>query len=139
VPQLLVLSEERAIAYQPEGREVCVSIHDPRRPPPQLSDRFQSVLRLSFTDIARPSPFAWDCLFDEQHAQQLLAFVQQWTDADRIVIHCRAGQGRSAGVALALCDLFSWAPAQDLERAHPLWNTWVRDELVRVARRAASS
>jgi predicted protein tyrosine phosphatase len=130
-PGLLILSEQKACLYEPSGREVCISITNPGGPTPRLSARFLAVLRLTFTDIARPSPFTWDRLFNDDHARRIVAFAKQWRDVDRIVIHCMAGQSRSPGVAMGLCELFSWDLA-DLEQQHPLWNTWVRDELVRV-------
>ena len=34
---------------------------------------------------------------------------------------------------MGLCELFEWDLA-DLEQRHPLWNTWVRQELVRVGK-----
>jgi predicted protein tyrosine phosphatase len=130
-PTLLVLSETSARAYEPSGREVCISITNPRGPAPKLSERFVGVLRLSFTDIAGPSPFAWDALFNEDHARQIISFMTQWPDIDRVVVHCMAGQSRSAGVAMGLCDVFGW-PLEALEQQYPLWNTWVRSELARV-------
>jgi predicted protein tyrosine phosphatase len=132
-PELMVLSEERARGYEPSRREVCISITGPGKPQPELSNHFLAILRLAFTDIAKPSPFRWDLLFNEDHAREILTFIGQWRDVDRIVIHCMAGQGRSAGVAMGLCDVFTWDIGK-LELEHPLWNTWVRQELVRVGR-----
>lgn len=130
MPDFLVLSQDRACAYEPPGTEVCISITNPGATPPELSERFRAVLRLTFTDIAEPSPYAWDRLFSPDNARDILAFVAQWWDAERIVIHCQAGLSRSPGVALALCDLHG-LDVTDLEQRFPLWNTWVRSELVR--------
>ena len=132
-PEVLILSEERASLYEPSGREVCISITRPDGPVPALSNRFLATLRVAFSDIAKPSPFKWDLLFNDQHARQILDFVREWEGVQRIVIHCMAGQSRSAGVAMGLCDLFDWDLA-DLEQRYPLWNTWVRQELVRVGK-----
>lgn len=130
---MVILSEEKARVYEPARREVCISITRPGGPAPNLSRQFLGTLRLTFSDIAGPSPFTWDVLFDDQHARQIIEFVTKWEAAERIVIHCMAGQGRSAGVAMGLCDLFAWDLA-DLEERYPLWNTWVRQELVRVGK-----
>jgi predicted protein tyrosine phosphatase len=132
-PELLILSEEKARRYQPAGREVCISITNPKSPPPRLSKSFLATLRLEFTDIAKQSPFEWDRLFNEECARAIIVFVKQWADVHQIVIHCMAGQSRSPGIAMGLCELFSW-DLGDLEERHPLWNTWVRSELVRVGR-----
>ena len=132
-PEVLILSEQKACSYEPSGREVCISITNPDGPRPSLSGRFAAVLRLTFTDIAKPSPFKWDLLFNEDHARQIIDFVKEWDGVERIVIHCMAGQSRSPGVAMGLCELFAWDLA-DLEQRYPLWNTWVRQELVRIGK-----
>ena len=133
MPVFVVLSEEKARLYEPTGVEVCISITNPRGPSPRLSRRFAAILRLTFTDIARPSPHAFDRLFSEDDARKVLAFVQRWPAAERIVVHCMAGQSRSPAIALGLCELYGWDPG-DLETRCPLWNTWVRAELLRVGR-----
>jgi hypothetical protein len=128
-PDILVLSLTRAEAYEPTRREVCISITNPKAPAARVSSRFAAVLRLCFTDIAGPS----DVLFVRDHARAILDFLRQWPDAERIVIHCAAGLSRSPGVALGLCELHGW-PTAKLEKAYPLWNTWVRAELVRAGK-----
>ena len=132
-PEVVILSEEKATQYEPSGREVCVSITRPDGPAPTLSNRFLATLHVAFSDIAKPSPFKWDLLFNDHHARQIIDFVREWEGVQRIVIHCMAGQSRSPGVAMGLCELFQWDLA-DLEQRYPLWNTWVRQELVRVGK-----
>lgn len=68
-------------------------------------------------------------------AQDIVTFVRPWPDVDRIVVHCMAGQSRSPGVAMGLCDLFGW-PLRDMEERYPLRNTRVRSELVSAGRLA---
>ena len=136
-PELVVLSLARAESYEPAGVEVCISITNPQQPPPRLSPKFSAVLSLCFTDIAKPSLWEFDVLFDHTHAAAIAAFTDHWSHAERIVIHCMAGLGRSPGVALGLCDLYGWPPGT-LEIDKPLFNTWVRAALGRCrdARRA---
>ena len=132
-PRFLVLSRDRATAYEPRRSEVCISITSPHDLPARLSPKFKAVLRLTFSDIVnnprvqRP----WDVPFDAEHAGEIVAFISRWRDVDQIVVHCMAGRSRSPAVALGICDLQGWA-AQELEQRHPLWNTWVRGELQRV-------
>ena len=132
-PRMVIMSIDRAESYQPHGAEVCISITDPKAPAARLSPEFKAVLRLGFSDIAEPSPFAWHVLFAPEHAQQILDFVDLWPDVERIVIHCIGGQSRSPAVGMGLCDLKGW-PLERMEDDHPLWNTWVRSELVRIGR-----
>jgi predicted protein tyrosine phosphatase len=98
-----------------------------------LSNAFTAVLRLAFSDIDEPSSDPADLLFNEEHAREIVNFVRPWTDVDRIVIHCLAGQSRSPGIAMGLCELFSWELGE-MEERYPYWNPWVRTELVRVGR-----
>ena len=119
-----VLSREAAERHEPLGAELCLSISDPHAPPAQLSPAFVAVLRLAFSDI-EAAQTAEDVLFDAKHAAEIFQFVERWPTAERVVVHCHAGVSRSPAVALGLCDAFGW-PAEELERAFPYWNRWVR-------------
>lgn len=126
--ELRILSREAVERYEPEGLEICVSITDPAAPAAKLSPGFAAILRLAFSDIvAIDSPA--DVLFAPAHAAAIVAFVEQWRHADRLVVHCHVGVSRSPGVALGLCDRFGW-PAAALEESYPFWNRWVRQVLV---------
>lgn len=127
VPELIVLSREDAEAYEPRGKEICISISDPRAPPARVSLRFAAVLRLNFDDLIEPNEPS-DILFAEDHARAIRQFVDTWPSARRVVVHCNAGVSRSPGVALGLCDIRGWATAA-LERSHPGWNRLVRSVL----------
>jgi predicted protein tyrosine phosphatase len=128
VPEFVVLSREEAEAYEPRGKEICISISDPDAPSAQVSPRFAAVLRLNFDDvIERGEPS--DVLFAEDHAREIREFLDSWPNAERVMVHCNAGVSRSPGVALGLCDLGGWATAE-LERSHPGWNRLVRSVLV---------
>lgn len=122
-----VLSREAAELYQPGELEICISISDPQAPPAQLSPNFLAVLRLEFSDIVAAEQPA-DVLFAEDHAAAIVQFVEQWSQAERLVVHCHVGASRSPGVALGLCDRLGWETAE-LERGYPAWNRWVRQVL----------
>jgi predicted protein tyrosine phosphatase len=133
-PEVLILSEMKALLYEPSLREACISVTDiDDKARPELSNAFTAVLRLAFSDIDEPSSDPADLLFNEEHAREIVNFVRPWTDVDRIVIHCLAGQSRSPGIAMGLCELFSWELGE-MEERYPYWNPWVRTELVRVGR-----
>jgi predicted protein tyrosine phosphatase len=119
-----VLSREDAEAYEPQRREVCISISDPEAEPARISPRFAAVLRLSFNDITEMGE-PTDILFAREHAAAIAQFMDSWPNVDRVVLHCNMGVSRSPGVALGLCDLRGWATAE-LERSHPGWNRLVR-------------
>jgi predicted protein tyrosine phosphatase len=130
--ELRVLSREAAERYEPRGVEVCISIGDPHAEPAQLSRAFAGVLQLAFNDIVA-DPAAEDVLFAAEHAAEVLRFVGEWPQVERIVVHCQAGVSRSPGVALGLSDVFGW-PVAELEGAFPSWNRLVRSV---IAQRAA--
>jgi predicted protein tyrosine phosphatase len=135
-PELLILSRKKAEVYEPSGRELCISISDAGNEPlPRLSNAFVDILRLAFSDIDQPSDDPSEVFFNDDHACQVTDFVRRLTPVDRIVVHCMAGQSRSPGIALGLCELFSWETG-DLEERYPFWNPWVGQELVRVGREA---
>lgn len=131
--ELRVLSRDAAECYQPEGVEICISISDPAVPAAQLSTAFAAVLRLEFNDIQAAETPA-DVLFAADHAAAIVRFVERWSHAERLVVHCHVGASRSPGVALGLCDVFGW-PTTELESGFPAWNRWVRRVLA--GRRAA--
>src|SRR3954465_13963085 len=89
-PALMVLSRHDVEQYEPSSREICISISDPGAAPAGLSPSFRAVLRPQFDDVPeRGEPP--DVLFAEQHAGEIIAFVEKWPDVDRIVLHCNMG------------------------------------------------
>ena len=69
MPELLILSRKKAEAYEPSGREACISITDVGDAPlPALSSAFVAVLRVAFSDIDEPSADPSEVLFNEHHA-----------------------------------------------------------------------
>lgn len=123
-PELVVLSREEAERYEPSLREICVSISDPEAEPANISSEFAAVLRLHFHDVTQRGEPS-DILFAPEHARAIHEFLDEWPDAQRVVLHCNMGVSRSPGVALGLCDVRGWATAA-LERSHPGWNRLVR-------------
>src|SRR5919201_4814795 len=102
-PEIVVLSLDKVERYEPQGREICISITDPEAPEVRLSDKFAAVLRLRFSDIlAADAP--GDVLFAPEHARAIVDFVTHWPDAERIVVHCVGGASRSPGIALGRSD-----------------------------------
>jgi len=132
-PRIVILSLPRARVYEPRGREVCVSITDPQTSPAGISPVFRDVLRVSFTDIIEPTGVDGHVLFTTEHAAKILDFIDRWSDVDAIVIHCVGGLSRSPAVGMALCELNGW-PLGTMEADYPIWNKWVRSELVRHGR-----
>lgn len=56
----------------------------------------KGVLTLYFDDIIRP--VEGYVLFDEDHARQIIEFLQEHRQAETLLIHCYAGQSRSRAV-----------------------------------------
>jgi predicted protein tyrosine phosphatase len=130
-PELVVLSREDAECYEPGLKEICISISDPDAEPANISAAFVAVLRLHFHDVTQrglPS----DILFAQDQARAIVDFVDEWPDADRVMVHCNMGVSRSPGVALGLSDARGWATAE-LERSHPGWNRLVRSMMNKAA------
>jgi predicted protein tyrosine phosphatase len=123
-PELVILSREDVEYYEPTSREICISIYDPGAQPAGVSPSFVAVLRLQFDDLTERDEDG-DILFTAEQARQIIAFVDKWSDVDRVIVHCNMGVSRSPGIALGICDLRGWASAS-IERSHPGWNRLVR-------------
>lgn len=111
--RVIFLSQPRAEAMRPPRATALISITDTARPPATLKAGWSEVLRLAFDDI---DPVTYpDDDFDldyaamrEIHAYQLVELAEFCRMAiprnRRLVVHCRYGQSRSAGVAKAVCE-----------------------------------
>ncbi len=91
------LSEVRGLVAE-RAPERIVSLLDPDFPSPYVGPEYAGRhLRLSFHDVEVAT---WDeeipTLAD---VRELLAFVRGWTRAAPLLIHCRAGVGRSTAAA----------------------------------------
>lgn len=96
----------RRMEATPGSPNVCViSLNDYFRPPARLKPGFREVLVLKFNDtycgdwgdgIGNP---------ELHHAQNIVTFIRRNADCDTFIVHCVAGQCRSAAVALLLDEL----------------------------------
>jgi predicted protein tyrosine phosphatase len=111
--RVLFLSQPRAEALSPPRSSAIISITDRDRPPAALKAGWDDVLRLSFDDI---DPVTWPEEeedfsegMEEIDAYQMVELAEfcarNARRCRRIVVHCRYGQSRSAGVAKALAQV----------------------------------
>jgi predicted protein tyrosine phosphatase len=104
--------------------ERVVSLADPGRGFPELgSDYAGKHLRLSFHDTYLAVND--DVAPAVEHATALLAFLREWPRRAPLLIHCRAGIGRSTAVAFITACLFNTHAAEHdialtLRRTSPL-------------------
>ncbi|MBL8383566.1 MAG: hypothetical protein JNM90_10840 [Burkholderiales bacterium] len=117
--RVLFLSQPRAEALRPPRRSAIISITDRDRPSANLRSGWDDVLRLPFDDF---DPVTWpeeDEDFyegmEEIDAYQMVELAEfcaaNARRCRRIVVHCRYGQSRSAGVAKALAQVAGlWFP-----------------------------
>ena len=66
---------------------------------PNISD----ILRLDFDDVEMGEVGA----ITNTDAKKIIDFVEQRKEGEEIVVHCGAGQSRSAGVAAALMKIYN--------------------------------
>jgi protein-tyrosine phosphatase len=108
--EVVFLSQELAEAYLPGPNEAIISITDHSAQDANLKDGWHAVLRLSFDDvdpIESPIEPGEEDLIEmlEHQADRTAAFVR---DNSRVVgtlvVHCKYGQSRSAGVAKAIAS-----------------------------------
>jgi predicted protein tyrosine phosphatase len=126
--------EQMMALHRPER---IVSVMDPGSAFPELGSAYADRhLRLSFHDVHEAAPNA--TAPSATHIRELLHFVRGWERRAPLLIHCRAGIGRSTATAyVAACFLSPSASEHDiavvLRRASPLARP--NETLVRVADR----
>lgn len=119
--KILVMSREKARRWSYETFDMLetaiISITDPHSPINRFAcegmteapNGIRAVLRLQFADVNRGSP---DCITAED-AEKVVKFVNRHKDSVyRLIVHCEAGQSRSAGVAAAILKYLTGSDAQ---------------------------
>lgn len=107
--QVIFLSQESAEAYRPQPTEAIISITDDGAEDANLSPDWRYVLRVSFNDVdpmeSPPEPGEDFSPMGDHHADRIAAFVSDHHHLiATLVVHCRYGQSRSAGVAKAIAS-----------------------------------
>lgn len=124
---------EEMIALHRPGR--VISLLDPASPFPELGPRFLGRhLRLRFHDVHVSAEN--HVMPSTEHVGDLLKFLVLWDRSDPLLIHCRAGIGRSPAAAfIAVCFANPSADEREiavaLRRAAPLARP--NEGLIRVA------
>ena len=119
---------------RPGAGAVLISIVDE---PAQLQPGWQDVLTLRFDDVDAEQEGMQ--LFDAAMAAQVLAFADRHQDSQdsiELVVHCTAGQSRSAAVALFLAERFGvqcWKESRRVDWRWPNYNRLVYRVLTKVS------
>lgn len=83
---------------------VMISIRtpkDPCTPKPAMGNNLLDILYLEFHDVDRPNRLMSGMTDEDGH--KVAEFVRKWWGkVDLLIVHCDAGQSRSAGVAAAI-------------------------------------
>jgi predicted protein tyrosine phosphatase len=110
--RLTVLSRSQATRYRGEVPYVVVSIRSPGHAIARLKTDPLRVARinLAFYDTTPE----WEVLCSDpvaamsaEHAQRLARFIVRYWDRFAIVVHCKFGVSRSAGVVAGILDAFA--------------------------------
>lgn len=99
------VSRQKAIQRKPEPTTIVISINDLTAAPATLQKGWQAVHVLHYN----PTSFTNEPGgFTREQARGIVDFVEQHENtADRILVHCVAGESRSAAVALVLDEKYS--------------------------------
>jgi predicted protein tyrosine phosphatase len=106
IQKVTFMSRSKAAAMWASGREALISIHDVNEQPLDVESGWLGVLhiRCHHTDEGAAGQEAYSL----DKAQKVLDFVRKHGDyCEHLVVHCHAGERRSAGVALMLAELLS--------------------------------
>ena len=111
--QVLFVSQAHAEAMQPSLGMALISITDPSRPDAILRPGWTAVHRAAFDDIdpvGYPDDYDDMCAISDEQALAMARFVVATAQTCRtLVVHCRYGVSRSAGVAKAVAQVFGLA------------------------------
>ncbi|MDY3557162.1 hypothetical protein R5W24_006349 [Gemmata sp. JC717] len=132
--EITFISQIRAEAYNPKPSDAIISIVDSNKPQASFGRGWCAELRLAFDDV---DPVNFPVESDEglvemqpQQAEQVAAFMLSLPEGcESIVVHCRYGQSRSAGVAKALCEYFGLPFPSDYDGFNSYVFTRVREAL----------
>jgi len=108
---------EMVATYAPER---VVSVLDPHFTFPDLGAAYRDRhLQLRFHDVHAPAD--GDVAASVEHARELVAFLRAWQRERPLLVHCRAGVGRSTATAfIAACavnpEADEYAIARELRR-----------------------
>lgn len=107
VNEVVFLSQGWAEAYLPEPGEAVISITDRGSPQADLNPGWAASLRICFDDldpVESPAEPGEDLVeLQIEQARQIAEFVHRCApEVTTIVVHCKYGQSRSAGVAKAI-------------------------------------
>lgn len=98
-----------------QDKHIIISIYTPgdEIPIPVFNENTLSCISLCFNDLDRePSigtqlAFGETILFNDDMAHWIVSFVNSFSSIKTIIVHCDAGQSRSAGVAAAIAKFFN--------------------------------
>ena len=118
VDEIRVLSRANATRYRGRAPYVVISIRSPGESPPKLRDDPFRVARLNliFDDWAPSWGPDEAVLMTEEHASRLAKFVTRHLPSTKhLVVHCRMGISRSAGVAVGILEALGESPNEFTE------------------------
>lgn len=104
IKRVTFLPRSKAAAMKASGRDALISIYDASEKPIEVGPGWLGVLHVRCHDT--DGGILGLETYSVQQAQQVLDFVRQNGDScEHLVVHCHAGQSRSAGMALMLSEL----------------------------------
>lgn len=117
------VSQKWAELYKPSPGDAIISITGHGTPEANLKRGWAACLRISFDDVdpieSPLEPGENLTEIEESQAVQIAKFVRQTASTAKVlVVHCRYGQSRSAGVAKAVAEFYGLHFPQDYEYAN---------------------
>ena len=77
----------------------------------------KDVLTLYFDDIVKPVEGA--VLFNKEHAEKIIKFIQKNKSADTLLVHCYGGESRSRAVCAFAAKMLGSDNSRYFETGHP--------------------
>ena len=80
---------------------------------------YQNVLRLEFDDVTDQDNEPGTVLFNREHAQKIIEFMDINKDIDMLYVHCLAGQSRSGAVGTFINDIYGSETYYEFMKRNP--------------------
>ncbi len=137
--KILILSRSAAIQFTFPESWACISIASSVGELPKISEENRiDILRLTFEDLDAVPGLAFSQAFPEkaknifktEQANKILDFLcDNWKKVKLLMIHCYAGQSRSAGVGLFVCEKLQPSWFNNFKKIYPMYNKLVYNRL----------
>lgn len=94
-------------------RSACISVVTTERERFTLNKNWEDSIQLKFEDTDR---IEHPNVFTKEQANQIIEFIENNKELDYIIVHCFAGESRSAAISLFIEEYYNGLKIEDIRR-----------------------